>query len=102
MLWKTVKKGVSAGRVQTVALRLLVEREREIRAFTPVEYWTIEALLEKRGQEFVAKLHHVDGKRPEIGNETQAKQIVDDLRDRKQFPVTDVKRRERRKNPSAP
>ena len=49
VLWKTVKKGISAGRVQTVALRLIVEREREIRAFKPVEYWTIEALLEKDG-----------------------------------------------------
>lgn len=102
MLWKTVKKGVSAGRVQTVALRLLVEREREIRAFTPVEYWTVEALLEKEGQEFVAKLHHVDGKRPEISNEEQAQQILSDLHGRQNFPVTDVKRRERRKNPAAP
>ena len=57
VLWKTVKKGLSAGRVQTVALRLLVEREREIRAFKPVEYWTIEALLDKDGQQFIAKLH---------------------------------------------
>ena len=48
--WKTVKKGVSAGRVQTVALRFIVEREREIRAFNPVEYWSVEALLEKAGQ----------------------------------------------------
>ena len=102
MLWKTVKKGVSAGRVQTVALRMLVEREREIRAFTPVEYWTIEALLAKEGQEFTAKLHHVDGKRPEIANEVQALRIMDDLHGRTVFPVTDVKRRERRKNPSAP
>src|ERR1043165_9556605 len=55
LLWKTVKKGLSAGRVQTVALRLIVEREREIRAFKPVEYWSIEALLEKAGQQFTAK-----------------------------------------------
>jgi len=98
VLWKTVKKGISAGRVQTVALRLL----GEIRAFTPVEYWTIEALLEKAEQQFTAKLHHVDGKRPEINNEEQATQIITDLRDRKFFPVTEIKRRERRKNPSGP
>jgi DNA topoisomerase-1 len=61
VLWKTVKKGLSAGRVQTVALRLIVEREREIRAFKPVEYWTIEAVLEKDGQQFTAKLHQIDG-----------------------------------------
>ncbi|HUQ21343.1 MAG TPA: DNA topoisomerase, partial [Gemmatimonadaceae bacterium] len=60
VLWKTVKKGISAGRVQTVALRLIVEREREIKAFKAVEYWTIQALLEKEGQEFIAKLHHID------------------------------------------
>src|SRR5438270_3400092 len=61
VLWKTVKKGISAGRVQTVALRLLVEREREIRAFKAIEYWTIEALLEEDGQQFTAKLHLLDG-----------------------------------------
>src|SRR5688572_18506611 len=60
ILWKTVKKGISAGRVQTVALRLIVGREREIRAFTAVEYWTIEAQLEKGEQRFTAKLHHID------------------------------------------
>ena len=102
ILWKTVKKGLSAGRVQTVALRLIVEREREIRAFRPVEYWTVEALLEKDRQRFTAKLHHVDGKKPEIGSETQAQRILADLKGRKEFPVTDVKRRERRKNPAAP
>ena len=102
LLWKTVKKGLSAGRVQTVALRLIVEREREIRAFKPVEYWTVEALLEKAGQRFTAKLHQIDGKKPEIGNEAQAKAILGDLTGRKSFTVTDVRRRERRKNPSAP
>src|SRR5499427_9525658 len=102
VLWKTVKKGLSAGRVQTVALRLIVEREREIRAFTPVEYWTIEALLAKEGQEFTAKLHHIDGKKAEIPNKSEAQRILDDLSGRKAFDVTEVKRRERRKNPSAP
>ncbi|HEX6051106.1 MAG TPA: DNA topoisomerase, partial [Gemmatimonadaceae bacterium] len=76
ILWKTVKKGISAGRVQTVALRLIVEREREIRAFKPVEYWTIEAQLEKNEQRFTAKLHHLDGKKPEIGKEADAREIV--------------------------
>jgi DNA topoisomerase-1 len=102
LLWKTVKKGLSAGRVQTVALRMLVEREREIRAFKPSEYWTIAAALEHDGQEFTAKLHHVDGKKPEIHNEAAAQAILRDLADRKTFDVTDIKRRERRKNPAAP
>jgi DNA topoisomerase-1 len=102
VLWKTVKTGLSAGRVQTVALRLIVEREREIRAFTPVEYWSIEALLEKSGQRFTAKLHHIDGAKPAIPNEDTAARILGDLEARKTFVVTEVKRRERRKNPSAP
>ena len=102
VLWKTVKKGISAGRVQTVALRLIVEREREIRAFKPTEYWTVEALLEKDQQQFTAKLHHIDGKKAEIPNKAAADRILADLKGKKSFEVTEVKRRERRKNPSAP
>src|SRR5436190_23713891 len=102
VLWKTVKKGISAGRVQTVALRLIVEREREIRAFKPTEYWTVEALLEKAGQRFTAKLHQIDGKKAEISNKGEADRVLSDLEGRKTFAVTELKRRERRKNPSAP
>jgi DNA topoisomerase-1 len=114
LLWKTVKKGLSAGRVQTVALRLIVEREREIRAFVPEEYWTIEAQLEKEGQRFSARLHAVDGKKAEIGAGDDAHAIVEEVAriaesvarearvGERAFPITDVKRRERRKNPSAP
>jgi DNA topoisomerase-1 len=102
VLWKTVKKGISAGRVQTVALRLIVEREREIRAFKPTEYWTVEALLEKDQQQFTAKLHHIDGKKAEIPNKAAADRILSDLKGKKSFDVTEVKRRERRKNPAAP
>jgi DNA topoisomerase-1 len=102
VLWKTVKKGISAGRVQTVALRLLVEREREIKAFNPVEYWTVEAILEKEGKEFVAKLHHIDNKKATIPDEAAAQKILSDLERRKTFGVTEVKRRERRKNPAPP
>ncbi|MCC6931477.1 MAG: type I DNA topoisomerase [Gemmatimonadaceae bacterium] len=118
LLWKTVKKGLSAGRVQTVALRLIVEREREIRAFRAQEYWSVAAELEKGGQKFTAKLHAIDEKKVEIPNAGMATGIVDDvtraaaqlaasLKKSAQgalgvFPVADVKRRERRKNPAAP
>src|SRR4030095_1197234 len=71
-------------------------------AFLPVEYWSVTAQLEKGTQPFTAKLHHVDGKKPEIGNAAQADAILADLEGRDIFPVTDVKRRERRKNPQAP
>ncbi|MGK2963092.1 MAG: type I DNA topoisomerase [Gemmatimonadaceae bacterium] len=102
VLWKTVKKGISAGRVQTVALRLLVEREREINAFNPVEYWTIEADLEKAGQEFTAKLHHIDNKKASIPDEAAATKILADLKGLGTFGITEVKRRERRKNSAPP
>ncbi len=102
LLWKTVRKGLSAGRVQTVALRLIVEREREIRAFKPVEYWSIEALLEKEGQRFTARLHQVNGKKTELSNERETMDIVNAVKSRKTFQVTDLRRRERRKNPQAP
>ncbi len=102
VLWKTVRKGLSAGRVQTVALRLIVEREREIRAFTPVEYWNIAAEMQKGQQQFTARLHQVDGRKPAIPDKAEADRILDDLGGRKKFTITEVKRRERRKNPSAP
>jgi DNA topoisomerase-1 len=102
LLWKTVKKGLSAGRVQTVALRMIVEREIEIRAFRPVEYWTIEATMEKDGQRFAARLHQLEGKKPEIGNQADAQAIVDAVKGKKSFTITELKRRERRKNPQAP
>jgi DNA topoisomerase-1 len=114
LLWKTVKKGLSAGRVQTVALRLIVERERDIRAFKPQEYWSIEALLEKSGQRFTARLHALDEKKVVIPDERHALSIVDEVdaaarhiaRETglagRAFQLTDVKRRERRKNPAPP
>src|SRR5690606_19720855 len=71
LLWKNVKRGLSAGRVQSVALRLIVEREREIRAFVPREYWSLEAELakqeldkRKRQQKFTASLNRVNGEKP--------------------------------------
>ncbi|MEO7368018.1 MAG: type I DNA topoisomerase, partial [Gemmatimonadaceae bacterium] len=78
------------------------EREREIKAFNPVEYWTVEALLEKAGQEFTAKLHHIGAKKATIPNDEAAQAILSNLAAMKAFGVTDVKRRERRKNSSAP
>jgi len=102
LLWQKVSRGLSAGRVQSVAVRLIVDREREIRAFVTKEYWTIAASLEHDGQGFTAKLHHIDGHKPEIPNEAAAQAILNDLAGRKTFDVTDIKRRERRKNPAAP
>ncbi|MBX6362820.1 MAG: type I DNA topoisomerase [Gemmatimonadetes bacterium] len=101
LLWKPIRPGLSAGRVQTVALRLIVEREQEIRAFVPEEYWSITAQLEKDGQRFEAKLHHIDGKAFRLQNEAAAADVLADVRGLP-FVVSTVKRRERTKSPPAP
>ena len=101
ILWKPIRPGLSAGRVQTVALRLITEREQEIRAFLPEEYWSITAHLEKDEHPFDARLHHIDGKAFRIENEEEATRVVDDVRDRP-FVITEIKRRERAKNPPPP
>ena len=101
LLWKSVKSGLSAGRVQTVALRLICEREDEIRKFVPQEYWTIEADLEKDGQAFQARLHKLDGQKPEIKTSEAAQAIVDEA-GKLPFTVTEVSTKERRRNAPAP
>lgn len=105
LLWKKIAKGLSAGRVQSVALRFIVEREREIQNFKPQEYWTIEALLKtKEKKEFKALLTKKDGKQiPQLGikNEKEAKEIVQELRGEK-FIVEKVEKKERKKNPPEP
>jgi len=100
-LWKPIRPGLSAGRVQTVALRLIAEREEAIRAFDAEEYWSIEARLEKDGQEFEARLHQIQGKSFKLRNAEQAQAVVDDVAE-VPWGITELKRRERRKNPSAP
>ncbi|UCG86817.1 MAG: type I DNA topoisomerase [Gemmatimonadota bacterium] len=101
LLWKSVKTGLSAGRVQTVALRLIVEREGEIRAFKPDEYWTIEAELEAQAKRFTAKLHKVKGRKPDVRSESAANKIVSAVTG-KDFVVSEVQRKQRRKRPAAP
>ncbi|MGD8276679.1 MAG: type I DNA topoisomerase [Gemmatimonadota bacterium] len=101
LLWKPIRPGLSAGRVQTVALRLITEREAEIRAFEPEEYWSITAALEKDETRFEAKLHQIDGKSFRLANETSATRVLRDV-EGKPFTVTELKRRERLKNPPAP
>jgi DNA topoisomerase-1 len=101
MLWRPIRPGLSAGRVQTVALRIICERENEIRAFVEDEYWSITAHLRRDGQAFDAKLHQIDGKAFTLGNEEEATAAVGAIKS-VPFEVTEVKRRERRKNPAAP
>ncbi len=111
LLWKKVRPGLSAGRVQTPALRLIVEREREIEAFRPVEYWTLEAELQKAGQAFSARLVEYGGQRIDdklekfyIGDEGAARQAERTLREAAagRLQVSAVERKQRRQNPAPP
>ena len=103
ILWEKVRSRLSAGRVQSVALRLIVEREREIDVFNPVEYWSIGAELRPQGQKqtFITKLAKVDDKDPELGKEEFVNPILLDM-EKTGYEVTRVKRGERRRKPSAP
>ena len=102
-LWRKVKSGLSAGRVQTVALRLIVDREREIEAFNSEEYWTIDAKLLSGRKSFDAKLFgFVDGdKLNTISNEAEANTIINNLNDA-EYIVNDIKKGVRNKQPAPP
>ncbi|MCH8029463.1 MAG: type I DNA topoisomerase [Candidatus Dadabacteria bacterium] len=104
ILWKKVRKGLSAGRVQSVALRMIVEREREIDAFVPVEHWSVEALLRKDGDDdatFTAKLSKYKGEKAEVGSEEQAVPIVEALRN-ENYKVLSVEKKQRQRKAFAP
>src|SRR6201996_2269813 len=112
LLWDKVRRGLSAGRVQTVALRLIVEREREIKAFKPVEYWTIDADLKTSAKDdsvFTARFVGIDGETAKVdtvsGNalpdERITKEVLTAL-EKAKWSVREVERKERRKNPAAP
>jgi DNA topoisomerase-1 len=103
LLWRKVRSRLSAGRVQSVALRLIVEREREIEAFVPQEYWTIEAEFQPSGtrDSFIAKLARVDGAEPVLENEAEVLPLVADM-ETAAYSITRIKRGERKRSPSAP
>ncbi len=102
VLWDKVRRGLSAGRVQSVALKLICDREREIRAFVAEEYWTVAAHLEaSEPPPFVANLVKKDGKNIEIGNGDQAGVVRRDL-EAARFTVAKVQRKERRRHPVPP
>jgi DNA topoisomerase-1 len=102
LLWEKVQRGLSAGRVQSVAVRLIVDREREIQAFVPVEYWSLHARLTgARPPEFVATLKEVGGEKAALGNEEATRAVMASL-DGARFVVKSVTRGERRRNPAPP
>ncbi len=102
LLWDKVRRGLSAGRVQTVAVRVIVEREREIRAFVKQEYWTLDAhLAAKKPPAFDARLFRTGDAAPEIPNQAAADALLADLDDAK-YIVKSVGTKEKRRNPVAP
>ena len=103
LLWKKVKRGLSAGRVQSVAVRLIVDRETEIENFIPQEYWNIYANLkdEKSKKEFEARFYGKNGKKQEINSKEQVDQILKDI-EKAKYIVSDIKKGEKKRNPAPP
>ena len=111
LLWDRIRNRLTAGRVQSVAVRLIVDREREIQRFVPVEYWSIEAELAKqisagkkppkRRKSFIAKLNRIRNEKVDLGNEADTQAIVTELEE-SQYLVTAVRRGTRRRKPPAP
>ena len=101
LLWKKVKKGLSAGRVQSVAVRLIIERETEIQNFEPEEFWTIKTEFVKGKDTFEASFYGVDGEKVQLTNEEQVNEIIEKMKDNA-FSVENVTRKERKRNPALP
>lgn len=101
LLWKKVKKGLSAGRVQSVAVKIIMDRENEISAFVPTEYWSITAKLGIRDTLFEAKFHKLNGEKKELGQESDVQEVLEAIKNAA-FKVSEVKEKERQRHPSAP
>ena len=101
ILWKKVKRGLSAGRVQSVAVKLIVDRENEIEKFIPEEYWNILATLSKNNDKFIARFYGKDGKKIELHKKEEVDEILQNLKNAK-YIVTDVKKGEKKRTPAPP
>ena len=102
ILWKKVKKGLSAGRVQSVALNLIIQRENEIRNFKPEEYWTIDAEFKHNREKFKAAFFGENGKKVSLKNNDDVQRILGKLDKNKEFAITKVTKRERKRQPQPP
>ncbi|MBL1224636.1 type I DNA topoisomerase [Enterococcus sp. BWR-S5] len=101
ILWRKVKKGLSAGRVQSVALKIIIDREQEIRKFVPEEYWSIDGNFQKGKKKFKANFWGLDGKKKKLPNPAAVKEVTDRI-DGKEYEVAKVEKKERKRNPALP
>ena len=101
ILWKKVKKGLSAGRVQSVALKLIIDRENEINNFQPEEYWTIDGVFKKGSKQFQASFYGVNGKKKKLSTNEEVKEVLSHLTS-KDFTVDQVDKKERKRNAPLP
>ena len=101
ILWKKVKKGLSAGRVQSVALKLIIDRENEINNFKPEEYWTIDSTFKKGNKKFQASFYGLDGKKVKLQTNDQVKEVLARIQS-DDFNVDQVERKERKRNAPLP
>ncbi|HHD4242550.1 TPA: DNA topoisomerase, partial [Streptococcus pyogenes] len=101
ILWKKVKKGLSAGRVQSVALKLIIDRENDIKAFVPKEYWSIDGLFKKGTKKFQATFYGINGKKTKLDNNNDVKEVLAKLTN-EDFLVSKVDKKERRRNAPLP
>jgi DNA topoisomerase-1 len=102
LLWQKIQRGLSAGRVQSVTVKIICDREREIKSFIPEEYWTIEVVLKTdKNEEFIARLIKINDEKPDIKQEASAKSICDEL-NIQNFIISDIVKKEKRRKPPPP
>ncbi|MGX7243378.1 type I DNA topoisomerase [Enterococcus quebecensis] len=101
ILWRKVKKGLSAGRVQSVALKIIIDRENDIRKFIPEEYWSIDGNFQKGKKKFKANFWGLDGKKKKLPNAEAVKEVTTRIKG-KEYDVTKVEKKERKRNPALP
>src|SRR5699024_10662806 len=99
ILWKKVKSGLSAGRVQSVALKMIIDREKEIRSFKPEEYWSIDGQFKKGKESFEASFYRIDSNKKDLPNQEKVTDVLSKINKDDSWSVSKIKRSKRNRNP---